>query len=170
VCVFVFFEDLKVLRIPPVLSNAGGAFPKMRLPASLGAAATFGSGQQIFPWIHEIDLANAIVDALFSAKWKGVVNVVAPEAEQTSAQQFTAAMCSALNRPYLMPNIPEFATRLMLGGMKIIVVVVFAHSVHEGVADFVLHGKKISNSQLVQLGFKYQFPTLQSALQHLTKE
>lgn len=82
-----------VLRIPPVLSNDGGAFPKMRLPASLGAAATFGSGKQIFPWIHEADLSRAIERALFSDDWKGIVNVVAPESEQTSAQEFTAELC-----------------------------------------------------------------------------
>ncbi len=143
-----------VVRIPPVLSKRGGAYPQMAFPASMGAAATLGSGQQIFPWIHEEDMAAALESAIFSPAWQGVINTVCPEAEQPSAQEFTSALCKSLNRPYLLPNIPEFAARIMFGG----------------VADFVLKGSRISSRKLESLGFQFKYPTLESALAQIAQQ
>jgi NAD dependent epimerase/dehydratase family enzyme len=53
--------------------RSGGAYPAMAFPASVGLAATFGSGEQIFPWIHEDDLGDVLERALESVEWSGVV-------------------------------------------------------------------------------------------------
>lgn len=93
-----------IVRIPPVLSVSGGAYPPMRLPASLGAGASFGSGRQIFPWIHEEDMAAVLYSALFSESFSGVVNAVCTESEQRSHQEFTAALC----KRYALSLLPFF--------------------------------------------------------------
>ncbi len=135
-----------VLRTAVVLSRDGGALPKLVAPAQLGLSAALGLGLQIFPWVHERDLVSMFEAALFDPAWSGAVNAVAPD--QPTNQHLTEALAKVLRRPYFLPNIPGPLVRLMLGG----------------VADFVLHGNFVSNQRLQELGFRYQFSSLDKAL------
>ena len=54
--------DIKTatLRIGIVISKRGGALPRMILPFKLGLGSKFGSGNQIWSWVHIEDLFRAI--------------------------------------------------------------------------------------------------------------
>ncbi|MEZ4903770.1 MAG: hypothetical protein R2822_19450 [Spirosomataceae bacterium] len=66
------------LRIGIVLSNEGGAYPKIAQPIRLGVGAPLGSGQQWSSWIHIEDLCRLFIEALENEQWRGVYNAVAP--------------------------------------------------------------------------------------------
>ena len=75
------FEKLKIgvakIRIGLVLSNNGGALPKMAQPVKKFLGAPMGSGEQWQSWIHIEDLAQMFVFAVEN-NLKGVYNGVAP--------------------------------------------------------------------------------------------
>ena len=135
------------LRTGIVLSEKGGALPKMALPAKFGLGASLGSGRQWVSWIHIKDLCNLYLKALTDTTMNGAYNAVAPE--PVTNKDLTAEICKALHRPQWLPAVPAFALRLALGEM----------------ADTVLGSNYILNQRIVQeTSFEYQFPTLRAAL------
>ena len=65
------------VRIGIVISNQGGAFPKIKTMVKLGIRS-FGSGQQMMSWIHEEDFVRAISYVLEEDTVEGIVNLTAP--------------------------------------------------------------------------------------------
>lgn len=135
------------LRTGIVLSNDGGAVPKMAQPAKFGFGAPLGSGKQWLSWIHIDDLCHLYIDCMEKDSWEGTYNAVAfPPATN---EDFTKQICKALDKPQWLPNVPSFALRLVFGEM----------------ANVVLGSNYVINQRIKdETDFKYEFPDLLEAL------
>lgn len=138
-----------ILRLGVVLSTKGGALPQILLPISLFAGAVLGSGKQPFSWIHLKDATRAFVEAL---QWDGIFNVAAPGVVDNKVA--TKLIARIIHRPIILPPVPAFALRLLLGER----------------ADLVLSGTNPDLGKLNETGFKPQFPELEGALRNLIEK
>lgn len=139
---------LNILRIGVVLSEKGGALPKMALPMRFFAGGVLGSGTQVMSWIHVEDLARQILHILQNDQCRGIYNAVAPL--PVSQYLLLKALGQRLRRP-LWTWIPGLVLRLMLGDM----------------ADTVLHSQKVSNERIQSTGFRCSYPSITEALQNI---
>lgn len=141
------------LRIGVVLSNEGGALPKISMPIRWGIGAPIGNGNQWMSWIHLDDLCRLFIAALENNKWHSIYNAVAPT--PVTNTELTRQIAKVLHRPLWLPAIPAFALRLVYGEM----------------ANVVLGGNYVINHRIrTETDFIYQFENLQSALQDLTEK
>jgi len=146
------FIDLNLevtkLRIGIVLSSDGGALDKMAEPIKKYVGAPLGSGQQWQSWIHIGDLTRMfryVIDENIS----GVYNAVAPN--PVNNKEMTKAIAKALDKPLLLPPVPKFALKLMLGEM----------------AQIVLGSQLVSADKIQEEGFVFEYSQLESALEEI---
>lgn len=137
-----------ILRTGVVLSDQGGALPKMALPFRLFAGGPVGSGEQYVPWIHIADEVAAIRFLAERDDARGPFNLTAPEPVTNAG--LSRALGKALHRPSLLPA-PGFALRLVFGEM----------------ADVLLTGQRALPRALTELGFSFRFPAIAPALADL---
>ncbi|HLT52291.1 MAG TPA: TIGR01777 family oxidoreductase [Flavobacteriaceae bacterium] len=142
--------DMKVskVRIGLVLDSSEGALPALVKPMKYGFGAAFGTGMQWQSWIHIWDLA-AIFLFIAENKLEGVFNAVAPNPVTNTELTKTAA--ALLNKPLWLPNIPQFAMKLALGDMHILL----------------FESQRVSASKIQSEGFEFAFPNLEPALEDL---
>ncbi len=138
------------IRIGIVLSEKGGALPKLIQPIRLGFGAALGNGKQFMSWIHVDDLCGVFVKAIEDEKMQGAYNAVAPN--PVTNQAMTSVAAKVLNRPLWLPNIPSFALKLVFGEMGIVVTG----------GNFVLN-KRLSQ----ETNFQYKFTNIKDALSDL---
>ena len=136
------------IRIGLVLAKDGGALPEITKPIKFGAGAAFGSGKQWQSWIHVKDLAALFVFAVQN-NFEGIYNGVAPNA--VSNKELTKVAANVLSRPLILPNIPKFAMKLVLGEMHILL----------------FESQRVSSQKLEAEGFNFKFANLRPALEHL---
>jgi uncharacterized protein len=154
---FDWEAELKVLspgtravsvRFGVVLALVGGALPKMLGPVQYGLGGNIGSGKQWISWIHVDDAVRAILHVLGQDVIFGPVNVVAPEA-LTNAK-FTEKLTSTLKMPRFI-SVPKIMLKAVLGEMSTIL----------------LESANVFPTKLLDTGFVFSFPNLQSAFDHL---
>jgi uncharacterized protein len=139
------------IRTGVVLSRDGGALQKMLTPFKLGVAGKFGNGKQWFPWIHLEDIVGIFRLALFNASLSGPINGTAPE--PVTNAEFTRQLAGALHRPAFLA-VPEFGLRALMGEM----------------ADVLLGSQRVIPKVATEAGYRFQFPTLDKALDNLLAE
>ena len=105
-----------------------------------------GSGKQFSPWIHVEDVAGIYAHAIECDHVTGVLNGVAPEV--ATNERFTRLFAGALWRPAIFP-VPAFALNLVFGADR---------------AKLMLEGQHVIPKRTLDLGYKFKFPDLQSAL------
>lgn len=138
------------MRIGIVLDSQEGALAQMAAPMKWGFGAALGHGKQWMPWIHRADVARMFVFALENSSLEsGAYNAVGPYSLTNKA--LTKSLASVLKRPLWLPNVPEFALKLMLGEMSAIA----------------LASTKCSSKKIEAAGFSYEFPQLETALKAL---
>tara|TARA_R110002049_G_scaffold69887_2_gene180827 strand:- start:645 stop:1550 length:906 start_codon:yes stop_codon:yes gene_type:complete len=146
------FKDLgcKVakIRIGLVLAKDGGALPEIVKPIKFGAGAAFGSGKQWQSWIHVKDLASLFVFALQN-NFEGIYNGVAPN--PVSNKELTKASAKVLRRPLILPNIPKFVMKLVLGEMHILL----------------FESQRVCSKKVESEGFDFKYVNLKPALENL---
>lgn len=136
-------------RFGIVLGKDGGALPRM-LPAFKNyAGSALGSGKQWFPWIHVDDLFRIFVFLSERDDVHGPVNCVSPS--PVTNGEFTRTLAKVLKKPLIMPAVPRFVLRTILGEF----------------ADVLLKGQRVVPRRLLALGFEFQFPSLEQALEDL---
>ncbi|WP_372645100.1 TIGR01777 family oxidoreductase [Ancylomarina sp.] len=140
-----------ILRTGLVLDKQGGALSKMSIPIKLGLGSSIGNGKQYLPWIHIDDLCGLYIKAIEDNQMKGVFNAVAPDFQTNKS--FTQTLAKTLNKPFFLPNIPEFVLKLVLGEMSVLL----------------LEGSRVSADKLIENSFVFKFPNLESALKDLLK-
>ncbi|MFL6291805.1 MAG: TIGR01777 family oxidoreductase [Thermoanaerobaculia bacterium] len=145
-----------ILRTGVVLAREGGALPRMALPFKLMAGAPLGSGRQWLPWIHMADEVGAIRFLLEKDEAQGPFNLVAPK--PVTNRELGDVLGRVLRRPSPLQalglGVPEPVFRVMLGEM----------------ADAVLDSQRVLPSRLLQLGYPFRFPDVESALRDLYRD
>lgn len=137
-----------ILRTGIVLSNDGGAFPRIVQPFKMYAGGPLGNGNQWLPWIHEDDEAQAIYFLIKNEEAQGAFNLSAPET--LTNREFGQAIGQVMGRPSIMPA-PAFAIKAALGEMS----------------TLVLDGQRAVPQKLLELGFTFKYPTAEDALTEL---
>jgi len=139
------------IRIGIVLTEKGGALAEMAKPVKLWAGAPLGSGDQYMSWIHIDDLCNIFIHAVENQNMTGTYNAVAPN--PVTNKDLTKQIAKALSKPLLLPNVPSFVMKIMLGEM----------------ASMVLGGSVVSSEKIEGTGFKFNFPNAEDAVNDLIK-
>ena len=140
--------NVTTLRIGIVLSNEGGALPKMAKPIKNLVGAAMGTGEQWQSWIHIDDLAEMFVFAI-THNVKGVFNAVAPN--PVTNARMTKELAKVLKRPLFLPNVPKFVMKLLLGEMSYLL---FA-------------SQRVCSKRIEKQGFVFTYSNIGSALEHL---
>jgi hypothetical protein len=147
-------EELGVRRVitrnAVVLARRGGLFPLMALPVRLFFGGKFGDGRQATPWIHIVDQVAAIKFLLENENARGPFNLIAPT--PTSNADFMRIIAQELKRPYWF-HLSSFLLRIPLGEMSVLLT----------------EGSYSQPKRLLELGYKFQFPTLQDAIKDIFK-
>jgi len=138
-------------RFGVILSRDGGALPKMLPPFRMGVGGRIGNGRQWMSWVHVADVVGAIEHALDNPSVTGPVNVVGPNPAMNA--EFTRTLARALHRPAIFP-MPAFAARLAFGEMG---------------DALLLASQRVEPAKLVESGYQFRFPRLESALENILR-
>jgi len=149
---FTQAERTVSLRTGIVLSEKGGALPKLAQPIKLGVGSPLGSGKQWMSWIHIDDLCQLYLQVVEDDKMYGAYNAVAPTPARN--EEITRVAAEVLKRPLWAPNVPAFIMKLLLGELAVAV----------------LGGNYVKNKRVSEeLSFSYQFTTIKAALEDLLR-
>jgi uncharacterized protein len=134
-----------MIRVGVVLDKEGGALAKLLTPFKLGAGGPVASGRQWMSWIHHAALVGLFLFALDRAEASGPFNGTAPN--PLTNRDFGKALGHALHRPSFVWT-PGLALRVLVGEA----------------ATLVETGQRVLPKKALQLGYSFQYPTLQTAL------
>ena len=139
------------LRTGIVLSNQGGALPKMATPFKLGVGGKIGPGTQYMSWIDLEDEVQVILHCIQMESLQGPVNSVGLAAVTNA--EFAKALGRALSRPALLP-LPAFMARLALGEM----------------ADgLLLSSQRVKPEKLLSSGYAFRHTNLEDTLRRILR-
>ncbi|UYZ63191.1 TIGR01777 family oxidoreductase [Hymenobacter weizhouensis] len=141
-----------IFRIGIVLSPEGGALVPLARTVKLMAGAPLGSGRQYMSWIHLDDLCRLLMQALEEPQWQGIYNAVAPH--PVTNKEFTETLAEVLHRPLVLPKVPEFGLKLVMGEMS----------------EIVLASQRVSADKVLRQGFTFEYPHLKAALESFYAE
>ncbi len=136
------------IRTGLVAAKNGGAWSRLLPIFKLGAGGKLGSGKQYWSFISMRDEIAAIKFVISNSKITGPVNLTAPE-PATNAE-VTKAMSKIFNRPALFP-VPAFALKSLLGEFS----------------QEVLGSARVVPRVLIDAGFEFQDPNIESAMRTL---
>jgi uncharacterized protein (TIGR01777 family) len=139
------------VRVGIVLSREEGVLKEIARTVKFHVGAPLGKGTQQLSWIHIDDVCRVFLLAAEKQSLSGPVNAVAPN--PVSNADLTKAIAITLGRKVLLPPVPGFLLRMVLGEM----------------ADLAVNGNHVSNEKLMKEGFTYKFPDLHSALVDLLR-
>jgi uncharacterized protein len=138
-----------ILRTGVVLDKSNGAFPQLSRTLKLGFISAIGSGKQYLPWIYIDDLIKMYLFAIENYDIKGIYNAVAPE--HISQADFVQKIRNISGRKIKSPNIPAIILRAIMGEM----------------ASIILKGNMVSSDKILNTGFQFDFPDVDSTLHSL---
>ena len=133
------------MRIGIVLGKGGGALEKMLPAFRVGVGGPIGSGKQWLSWIHIDDVVGAAHFLMERPKLSGAFNFTAPN--PVTMHEFAHTLGRILRRPARL-RVPAFALKIMLGEM----------------AESLLQGARVLPRRLLQAGYPFRYPELESAL------
>lgn len=140
--------EVTKVRTGMVLAKNDGALPKLVKPIKLGLGAPLGNGNQWQSWVHLEDIVG-IYQFILNNQLEGIYNAVAPNPVQN--KKMTKLIATQLGNPLWLPNVPSFALKLVLGEMYVLVV----------------EGQLVSSKKIEELGYRFKFYNIESALQDL---
>ncbi|NMM47130.1 TIGR01777 family oxidoreductase [Marinigracilibium pacificum] len=140
---------LAQVRIGIVFAKEGGALPQLVQPIRFWGGAPLGSGNQFMSWIHIDDLVDMFIYLLENENLSGVYNGVAPNPETN--KKITELSAKALGKPLILPNVPAFVLRMMLGDR----------------AEVLIGGQRISAEKMQKTGFRFRFEEAEAAIKDL---
>ena len=144
---------LIIFRFGLILMNDGGFFTEVQKPINLNIKPIFGTGRQIYSWIHIEDLCKMILLSLKNDKIKGIYNAVAPQT--ISAKEYASCAATVNGNLFTVPvALPETALKIILGEM----------------ATELTKSCTVSAKKIIQAGFKFKYNNINSALTALHQE
>ena len=144
-----YTERLVLLRTGMVLTPEGGALKPLMLPFKLFAGGRMGSGKQWISWIDMEDQIEAILFLLKKNDSRAAYNLTAPQ--PIRQRSLAAAIGKALSRPNWLP-VPGFMLKLLMGQMAV---------------EMLLEGNHVKPDRLIEAGYIFQSPDINTALKHL---
>jgi uncharacterized protein (TIGR01777 family) len=133
------------------IGRSQGFLPMIRAPFCLGVGCNIGSGAQPFPWVHVQDIVGIILHTIDSPAASGRFNAVAPGV--VSSRAFTESLARHLRRPIVW-TAPAWLVRWIVGSER---------------ASILLQGQNVVPRRTLEMGFRFRFPTLETALDDLVK-
>ena len=140
--------DVSKIRIGLVLAKDGGALEKIKQPIENYIGAPLGTGKQWQSWIHIEDLTRIFLYVM-EHKLEGVFNAVAPN--PVNNKELTECIAKRLEKPLILPKVPAFVLKLLLGEM----------------ATIVLGSQLVSSKKMLSTGFQFNYAQLKPALADL---
>jgi uncharacterized protein (TIGR01777 family) len=147
-----FGARVVICRFGIVLGKGGGAINQMIPLFKYWMGSPLGSGRQWFSWIHERDLLNIFSFLLENPRIQGPVNCSSPNPVQN--RDLTKALAKALGKPLILPAVPSFMLRLMLGEF----------------GDILLKGQRVYPDRLMEEGFDFRFADIGEALRDIVTD
>lgn len=141
------FTNVAICRLGIVLSSSGGALKKMLTFFKYGPAVQMGNGQQMMSWIHLNDLLSAF-RFIIENKTNGVINLTSPHA--VSNKTFTKALAKRMNKRIVL-SLPASFIKLIFGEGSVVLT----------------SGQQIYPRKLLNEGFLFQFPDIETALKEI---
>jgi uncharacterized protein (TIGR01777 family) len=138
-----------LVRTTMVMSRQLGALGKLLPLIKLGIGGPLGSGKQWWAWISLKDEARAIIHLIENTDAQGAYNLTAPQ--HATCTEIVRGLGKALGRPTIL-QVPSFAMRLLIG---------------EAADELLLCNQKMTADKLLATGFKFEHPTLQSAIDYV---
>jgi len=135
-------------RFGIVLQRDGGAMAKMLPAFRMFMGGPLGSGKQWFPWIHMHDLVAAYRFVIETTDIAGELNFCAPEPVRN--EQLAKTLGAKLNRPACAPA-PAFMIKLTLGEF----------------GKALLASQRVQPARLLEAGFEFKYPDIDSALEQI---
>lgn len=135
-----------ILRSGVVLSQNGGALPKMLTAIKAGAGSAIGSGKQYVPLISLTDIARMYMFAVENEELGGIYNAVCPE--YLSNRELMRKLANHLNKPFFFPNVPAFVLKIIFGEMS----------------SVLLKGSRVSPAKIQKAGFKFKNGNIENFL------
>ena len=141
-----------IFRTGIVLDQSGGALREIIKPLRFGLGAYFANGQAWYSWIHIDDMCQMYLWVLEHPAVEGIYNAVAPQPVRN--KYLVQATARAMQQAAIFAPAPKFALRILLGEM----------------ADVVLFSNRVSAERLIQAGFHFHYPELETALAQIFKK
>jgi uncharacterized protein (TIGR01777 family) len=142
------------LRTSFVVGREGGALPTLAKIAKMGLGGRIGHGQQGFSWIHEDDVNSLVTNAITDPSYAGAYIISAPNPVSNAA--FMKTVRKVLGVPIGL-NTPEWLARL---GARLI---------FRTDPELALYGRYVLPQRLMDEGYQFKFPVLETALRDLLK-
>ncbi|MEP2934897.1 MAG: TIGR01777 family oxidoreductase [Gilvibacter sp.] len=136
------------VRTGVVFAKGEGALQKIVMPIKNYIGSPLGNGKQWLSWIH-LDDISGVYTHLLDNEIDGVVNAVAPE--PISNKALTKLIGKILNKPVVLPNVPAFVLKTVLGER----------------ASLVLEGQYVVPEKLLNTGYSFRQPAIKAALEDL---
>lgn len=141
--------EVFIMRFGIVLGKKGGMLQMIKPLFKYNLGSPIGSGKQWFSWIHERDLTNIFLFLMEREPEHGVINCTSPNPVQN--REFTQTLARVMNKWTILPPVPGFIVKIVFGEL----------------GDVILHGQRVIPERLLDMGFEFQYPTLETALGHL---
>ncbi|CEN50070.1 Epimerase family protein yfcH (modular protein) [Capnocytophaga canimorsus] len=139
-------QRVVIFRFGVIIDKQGGMLNKILPLARYRLNPVIGSGKQYLPWIAIDDLTEMIIYGLKTSQLEGIYNAVAPS--HVTHREFNHILSEQLNRKNILPDLPAFVLRLVLGEMSVLV----------------LEGSRVDSQKIQQKGFRFKYPYLSDAL------
>ena len=137
-----------LMRTAPVLGH-GGMLKAFTKTAPFGFLLNLRKRDFAMSWIHEEDIVNAYIFALQTNNLQGVVNAAAPES--VSSHTFMQTLGRTIHRR-IIGTVPEWLGVFRLGEFY----------------EALTMNSRIAPKRLLDKGFQFQYPDLESALKSLS--
>ncbi|MHC4254420.1 MAG: TIGR01777 family oxidoreductase [Planctomycetota bacterium] len=143
---------LVVVRSGVVLGKSGGALSKMIIPFKFYIGGYYGSGNQWISWISLTDEISAILFLLLKENLNGIFNLTSPQS--VTNRELLQCLGDKMKKPSWLP-MPSILLKLGLGEMS---------------EELFLWSQKVYPKRLLDEGFKFKYPDLESALNTIIEE